>query len=132
MKKDLRLHPEYGVNPTIPVCYICGQNKNEVVLLGAAYKEKAPMHMHLDKIPCDKCNELLKSDVLLIEVRDGESGENPYRTGYITAIRLEVAKRVFEKMDLDKNRIFFIEQSVLKNILGDLYGKETKRKLPDN
>lgn len=24
---NLRLHKEYGVNPTIPVCFVCGEKK---------------------------------------------------------------------------------------------------------
>lgn len=42
---SVRLHPKYGVNPTIPTCFWCGKDKNEIALLGAAYKEEAPMHM---------------------------------------------------------------------------------------
>jgi hypothetical protein len=48
---SLRLHSKHGLNPTIPTCYFCGKEKNELVLLGAAYKEQAPMHMTLDKEP---------------------------------------------------------------------------------
>jgi len=56
-KNDLILHKEYGVNPTIPICAFCGEDKNEIALLGAKYKDKAPMHMHIDNEPCDACKK---------------------------------------------------------------------------
>jgi len=31
----IRLHKEYGLNPTIIECIICGKEKNEIALLGA-------------------------------------------------------------------------------------------------
>jgi hypothetical protein len=34
----MRLHNEYGLNPTIPICFFCGESKDEVALLGANYK----------------------------------------------------------------------------------------------
>lgn len=30
-----KLSPKYGVNPTIPVCFWCGEDKNEVIILQA-------------------------------------------------------------------------------------------------
>ena len=31
-KNDLILHKEHGVNPTIPICSFCGEDKNDIVL----------------------------------------------------------------------------------------------------
>lgn len=53
-KNDIRLHKQYGVNPTIPTCFFCGKPKNEVALLGASYPKQAPMHMIVDLEPCDE------------------------------------------------------------------------------
>ena len=33
-KGDIRLSKKYGVNPSIPICFWCGQEKNEIALLG--------------------------------------------------------------------------------------------------
>jgi len=62
MGKNLILHKEFGVNPTIPICSFCGEDKNEVVLLGNAYKEEAPMHMQIDNEPCDACKKKLEGN----------------------------------------------------------------------
>ena len=110
---SLRLHREHGVNPTIPTCYFCGKEKNEVVLLGAAYKEQAPMHMVINKEPCDECKKYMEMGVLLISVRDGEHGENPYRTGKISVIKEEAAQKIFKGFS---GRVAFIEDSVWEKI----------------
>jgi hypothetical protein len=55
------LSKEHGLNPTMPVCYWCGEETGEVALLGAAYKGEAPMHMVLNKEPCPACKAKLDS-----------------------------------------------------------------------
>jgi len=33
-KRDgIKLSPKYGINPTIPLCFWCGQEKNEIALM---------------------------------------------------------------------------------------------------
>ena len=34
MKDGIRLSPKHGVNPAVPLCFLCGQAKNEIVLAG--------------------------------------------------------------------------------------------------
>ena len=110
---SIRLHSTYGVNPTIPVCFFCGKDKNEVALLGSAYHGKAPMHMVIDKIPCEECKKHMAMGVLLISVKDGESGDNPYRTGKIAVITEEAAKRIFTGLN---GCIAFVEDSAWTKI----------------
>ena len=64
---SLRLHPKYGVNATIPTCFWCGKDKNELVMLGAAYKGQAPMHMLLDQEPCDMCKANMTQGITFAE-----------------------------------------------------------------
>ena len=113
---SLRLHPKHGVNPTIPRCYLCGENKNEVVLLGNAYKDQAPMNMCLDKSPCDKCRDYMRQGIILIGVRDGEQGDNPYRTGNFCVLKEEAVKRAFKRALKDcegilKSRVAFVDET---------------------
>jgi len=128
MSGSIRLHPKHGLNPTMPVCFCCGQDTGEIALLGAAYKGEAPHRMVMDKAPCKKCQDLMTRGVILIETRDGEEGENPYRTGYMTVVTVEAARNIFNKnIDLEKNRVFFIEERVLKTMMGDLYRVEKEK-----
>lgn len=63
MSKRIKLSEKYGVNPTIPVCFWCGESKNEIALLGRLGDARkgedieAPKNMVLDYEPCDKCKE---------------------------------------------------------------------------
>jgi hypothetical protein len=112
---SIRLHKEHGLNPTIPTCFICGKEKNEVVLLGAAFKEQAPMHMVLDKSPCDQCKEYMKLGVILISVKDGSDHEDPYRTGGWVVVKKEAARRMFGE-SLGKSRMAFLEDTAWDKI----------------
>ena len=111
----MRLHTKYGVNPTIPICFVCGKEKNELVLLGASYKEEAPMKMCLNREPCEECKGLARKGVVLISVKDKETGDNPFRTGKIIVIKDEAFERIFGTI---KSRFCFIEDSVLNKIQG--------------
>lgn len=76
MKKNnsIKLSKEHGVNPSILVCPICGED-GSIALLGRlkGTDEKAPMHM-TDRTPCDKCindlKEYEKKGFVLIVVKD--------------------------------------------------------------
>ena len=34
MSNNIKLSEKYGMNPTIPVCFFCQEEKNEIALLG--------------------------------------------------------------------------------------------------
>jgi hypothetical protein len=109
---NIKLHKKHGLNPTLEICFVCGEDKGSITLLGNAYKDQAPTHMILNKEPCDKCKSYIENDgVILISVKDDENGENPYRTGSFWVIKKEAA----EKLGI-KNPISFIEDSVVKEI----------------
>ena len=65
----IRLHPKFGLNPTVPTCFYCGKMKGEIAILGASYKGEAPMHMCLDLNPCKDCQERFKDRTVLVETR---------------------------------------------------------------
>lgn len=69
------LHKEFGLNPTIPVCFWCGKDKNVIVLLGDTYKRRAPMNLLFDYEPCDACAEARKLGICLIEVVEKDNGK---------------------------------------------------------
>lgn len=93
MSDSIRLHPKYGVNPTIPVCYWCGKDRNEVALLGAAYKSEAPMHMVIDMEPCKDCADKWAQGIVLFEATPGKDG--PEFTGRWAVIKEEAVTRMF-------------------------------------
>ena len=113
---NLKLSEKHGLNPSITKCWICG-NDIGIVLLGRLPNDvEAPMSACYGDI-CDKCGKDLELADLLIEVKDGTERSNPYRTGYVVGIRKGI-------IDANKlyNGIGFVEQSMLKEILGSNYG----------
>lgn len=67
---SIRVSEKHGVNPTIPVCFWCGKEKNEIALMGKLPNdEKAPSSMWIfgDYEPCEECKELRKMGVDLME-----------------------------------------------------------------
>jgi hypothetical protein len=65
---NIKLSPEHGLNPTIPVCFWCGEDRNEVAILGKIDKQdsEAPMRMVMDYEPCDKCKEFFDKGIQII------------------------------------------------------------------
>jgi hypothetical protein len=68
MAKGIRLHRQFGVNPTMPVCFWCGKTRGEIALLGAAYKREAPMTMVIDYEPCETCQGQMALGIVAIQV----------------------------------------------------------------
>ena len=105
MSKGITLSPKHGVNPTIPVCFFCGEDKNEIALLGRiGGKEdlEAPRKVVLDFEPCDKCKEKFAQGVLLIEVTQTPTyigmpiAENAYPTGRYVVVKPEALNGDFK------------------------------------
>lgn len=68
---SLRLSDKHGVNPTIPLCFWCSEQKNEVALLGKMRGDiEAPRHMVLDYDPCETCISNMEMGITIAEVSD--------------------------------------------------------------
>jgi hypothetical protein len=108
MRDGIVLSEKYGVNPTIPICFFCGEPKNELILMGKLKGDvEAPKNICINKEPCDQCKEYMEKGVMLVSVKDNTDRENPYRTGNIAVITVEAAEKIFGI----KGRFAFIEDS---------------------
>ena len=106
MSKSIKLSPKHGVNPCMPVCFFCGDTKNEIALLGRiGGKEdlEAPMRAVLDYEPCEECRKKFAEGVLLIEVTNYPNMEgqpmiakNAYPTGRYSVVRPEALRGDFK------------------------------------
>ena len=86
MKDGITLHPEHGLNPSIEVCMICGEEMG-IALLGNNIKGQAPHHICTGEI-CDNCKKIIDDGgCFIIEVEDGSDQKNPYRTERYCAIK---------------------------------------------
>lgn len=57
MKDGVTLHPEHGLNPSIEVCMICGEEMG-IALLGNNIKGQAPHHICTGRV-CDDCKKII-------------------------------------------------------------------------
>ena len=104
-------------------CYFCGKDKN--IIMNTRLTKEAAQKIEecngkvIDMEPCDKCKELMKQGIMFASVRDGESGNNPYRTGKLAVIKEESVEKVVTKEMFDqlkKKRFAFIEDSLWKKL----------------
>ena len=116
-KDSITLSPKHGVNPSLLHCECCGKEIG-VALLGKLKDDaKAPRDIYQGL--CDKCQEVVdQGGVLILEVRDGEEGNNPYRTG-----RMVGCSKDFKDRNKIEHSIVYMEQS----LFSQLFDEELKR-----
>lgn len=105
---NITLSPKYGVNPTIPVCFWCGELKNEIALLGHIGDGRkhedfeAPRYSVINYEPCDKCRAQMAQGFTVMEattkpnrVSSVEIQKGVYPTGRYVVLKNEAAERIF-------------------------------------
>lgn len=115
---SIKLSPKHGLNPSIELCFFCWKEKGLVIPGRLVGDQEAPREAVWNHEPCDECAKLMKDGIIFISTRDGEKGDNPYRTGGWAVITEDAAKRIIAKgPTLDhvlKARVCFIEDTVWK------------------
>ena len=105
MSKSIRLSPAHGVNPTIPVCFWCGNEKNEVALMGKLPNDaEAPRNAIIDYEPCDACKARMEKGITLIgavdhPLPDGRPAicKDAYPTGHWLTVKPEGIRSVIRE-----------------------------------
>lgn len=118
MGKSISVSKQFGLNLSVTHCECCGKELG-VALFGTSWKDpktgktaEAPRDVAMGL--CDDCEKVIKSGgLMIIEVRDGESGKNPYRTGRIVGITKEAKERMFEDL---KSNICYMEQTMFSQM----------------
>ena len=118
---SILLSPKHGVNPSITHCECCGKEIG-IALLGKLKGDaEAPRDIAMGL--CDDCQKVIDQDgLMIIEVRDGESGKNPYRTGRLVGITKEAKERMFNDIN---SPICYMEQTMFSQIFGEALNKQT-------
>ena len=96
MGKGITVSPKHGVNPSIAVCFWCGKEKNDIVLLGKLKNDaEAPRKAVFNYDPCDDCKKRFAQGVLIMEgtSEPQHEGQKPlggaYPTGAFAVVRPE-------------------------------------------
>jgi len=129
MKNSIKLSKKYGVNPTIPVCFWCGKEKNEIALMGhigdgrKGEDIEAPRNMVLDYEPCEDCKKNMALGVTIMEAsyipttpNQPQFQKDIYPTGRWCVIKREAADRIFGDNLKGQNKIF-VDQEVYNNLI---------------
>ena len=124
MSRTIRVSKQYGLNPSVEKCIVCGKEMG-LVLFGTSYKgadgktAEAPREIYTGNL-CDDCRKVIDNGgVFIIEVLDGETGSHPYRTGRLVGIKREAAERLFKEV----HPIAYMEKTSFEHLFGD-YCKE--------
>lgn len=94
----IKLSEKHGVNPTIPVCFYCGKDKNEVILAGKMKDDvEAPKKAVWDRVPCDECKKWMEQGIIIIIIDEDktEDMDNPFRTGQFAVVSDEAFTKSF-------------------------------------
>jgi hypothetical protein len=110
---------KHGLNPSISLCFWCGEECG-IALLGRLPDDiKAPKHCLLDYTPCKNCQKIFKQGGLIVECDtkplSSLSGQPPiqdnlYPTGRFAVLKLESLKHLVSQLTLSDER----KQSILK------------------
>lgn len=113
-KDEIILSPKHGLNPSLLKCFACRKNAGIALLGKLKNDEEAPKEMTDKTIFCNDCQNVINQDgLLVISVRDGETGNNPYRTGKMVGITKEAKNRIFKDI---KTNVCYMEDSVFSKL----------------
>lgn len=128
MSKGIKISPKHGLNPTIPVCFWCGKQKNEIALMGRMTDDiEAPKNMVLDYVPCEECQSRMAMGVAVLEASDhpNTEGQPPmqkgvYPTSRFVVVTTECADRVFNAYaPWSEGKKVFVDSDVFSHFLPD-------------
>lgn len=114
MSRSIKLSPKHGVNPSVTHCECCGKEIG-VALFGKLKGDaEAPRNVFMGL--CDNCQKVIDANgLMIIEVRDGKTSKNPYRTGRIVGITKDAKERMFKDIN---SPICYMEQSMFSSMFG--------------
>lgn len=112
MSGSIRLSEKHGVNPMLLKCAICGNDAGLALLGRLPGDAEAPREGSDGRTLCNDCEGVLKQGGgMLIEVRDGEKGQDPFRTGQVWGLK----KEAFDRISPDPSqRVAYIEEKAAK------------------
>lgn len=113
-KNSITLSPKYGANPSVLRCICCGKDYG-VAMLGKLKGDKeAPREIFQGL--CNDCEEVVKQGgAMIIEVVDGETGNNPCRTG-----RLVGVSKDFKERNHIEHSIMYMSRSLFSKVFGEV------------
>ena len=90
----IRLSEKHGVNPSMGICFYCGEDDGTIALPGRLRGDaEAPRRAVWSMEPCRKCKDWMKQGVMVIEATG--DADAPCRTGRLWVLKDDAIKRIF-------------------------------------
>lgn len=130
----MRISEKHGLNPTIPVCFWCGKDKGEIVLLGRLPEDKeAPRSCIVDYEPCDVCKAHMVQGIAFIEVGNSPVAEGfpeiepgYYPTGRFVVVKPEAVERIIPSPTLAARVLHYRKTLIGIGAFTRLFGNDNK------
>lgn len=127
MSNSIRLSPKHGVNPSISICFWCGQEKNELCLLGRlAGDAEAPKCAVFNYEPCENCKAAMAQGFTVIEATQKPNSratvpmqDGAYPTGKFVVITQDAARRIFPGVNTSIGKAFLVD-----DLFEKIFGKQ--------
>ena len=140
MSKSIRISKKHGLNPTIPICFWCGEEKREIALMGHVSTKdnndiEMPMHCIIDYEPCEKCAAAWKNAVIILETTEKDikrpaisknNDKNTYPTGSLVGITEDAASRIIEH-DYKFGEVILLDEKPFKTLFADVISESEER-----
>jgi hypothetical protein len=118
MGSSIRLSDKHGVNPSLMVCFYCGDDYGVALLGHCKGDAEAPRRAVFEMTPCPTCEGHMKLGVIFIETLEDDP-VNPSRTGRIVVIKEEAVREIIKEpllTEVLKMRATFVSSSAWKTI----------------
>lgn len=127
MDKGIKISPKFGVNPSMTVCFWCGETTGIALLgkIGDGRKHEdfeAPRYCFGGYEPCDKCKEKMSLGVTIMEAQDSPVHEGlpamqdrVWPTGRFAVVDSEASSRIFGDKVKDK---VFVDKELFDRLIG--------------
>lgn len=123
MKDYITISPRHGLNPSLAVCFYCGEDTGEIVIPGMMKGDReAPRRGVWGYEPCPKCKEFMTQGVILIGVDASKTTDpkNPYRDGNWCVVTAEAISRIVypptKADEIIRRRVAFIPTDAWEKI----------------
>ena len=130
---NIMVSPKYGLNPTIPVCFWCGEERQEIALMGRIGNVRkgedfeAPVRAVIDFEPCEKCAENMLRGFTLMEATTRPNEYCPvemqsgvYPTGRYIVVKPDVVSQMFGDISAKQGGKAFVDEKVFTAMIQGL------------
>lgn len=130
-EKGIRVSEKYGLNPSLTVCFWCGESTG-IALCGRLKGDvEAPKEVFGGYDLCNKCKEKLGDGVAIIEVNSTPYTENQppiqgtlYPSGRMIGLSQEVIRDMIKDDDIVKGAIkhkkLFVDVQIFSCLIGNI------------